>query len=81
MDEKPKRGPGFAGNPERASAAGKKGSAVVRERYGDAYYSELGVKGGEANRQKGREHFRELGKLGAQKRWEAERQRRLEGRG
>lgn len=62
---------------ERASAAGKKGAATLKERFGRDHFVSMGKVGGASNREKhGPEHFKELGKRGGQIRWERERARK-----
>jgi hypothetical protein len=78
-EDQPKKRGGFAGRPDLASAAGKKGSAILKETLGTEHYERLGKAGGTATREKlGRGHYREIGRAGARKRWEKERQRRSE---
>jgi hypothetical protein len=63
-------------DPERASAAGKKGAATLKERFGREHFVNMGRTGGASNRDKhGLEHFRELGKRGGQIRWAREREK------
>lgn len=62
---------------DRASAAGKKGAATLKERFGRDHFVNMGKIGGASNREKhGAEHFKELGKRGGQVRWARERARR-----
>ena len=62
---------------ERAAAAGKKGAATLKERFGRDHFVSMGKAGGASNRDKhGPDHFKELGKRGGQIRWERERARR-----
>jgi hypothetical protein len=64
---------------ERASAAGKKGAASLKERFGRDHFVAMGKTGGASNRDKhGADHFRELGKRGGQIRWERQRAREAE---
>jgi general stress protein YciG len=78
QEDQPKKR-GFAADPERAAAAGRKGSQTVKETLGTEHYERLGKAGGAATKEKlGRDHFREIGRQGAQKRWARERQRRIE---
>jgi hypothetical protein len=61
---------------KRASAAGKKGAATLKERFGREHFVEMGRTGGASNRDKhGADHFRELGRRGGQIRWERQRAR------
>ena len=61
---------------DRASAAGKKGAATLKERFGREHFVEMGRSGGASNRDKhGADHFRELGRRGGQIRWERQRAR------
>jgi hypothetical protein len=60
----------------RASAAGKKGAATLKERFGREHFVSMGKAGGASNREKhGAEHFKELGRRGGQIRWERQRAR------
>jgi general stress protein YciG len=60
----------------RASAAGRKGAATLKERFGREHFVSMGKTGGASNRDKhGPEHFKELGKRGGQIRWERQRAR------
>jgi general stress protein YciG len=62
---------------ERASAAGKKGAATLKERFGREHFVSMGKTGGASNRERHNpDHFRELGRRGGQIRWERERARR-----
>jgi hypothetical protein len=62
---------------DRASAAGKKGAATLKERFGREHFVNMGKIGGASNKEKhGAEHFKELGRRGGQIRWERERARR-----
>lgn len=54
---------------ETASAAGKKGAATVKERYGAPHFQRLGKAGGAVMAQRGSEYFRAMGRQGAAKRW------------
>lgn len=59
---------------DRASAAGKKGAATLKERFGREHFVQMGKSGGASNRDKhGPDHFRELGRRGGQIRWERQR--------
>ena len=61
-------------NKDRASAAGKKGAATLKERFGREHFVSMGKSGGASNRDKhGPEHFKELGRRGGQIRWERQR--------
>lgn len=60
----------------RASAAGKKGAATLKERFGREHFVSMGKIGGASNREKhGADHFKELGRRGGQKRWAREREK------
>jgi len=62
---------------DRASEAGKKGAATLKERFGREHFVNMGKAGGASNREKhGPDHFKELGRRGGQIRWERERARR-----
>jgi len=62
---------------DRASAAGKKGAATLKERFGREHFVSMGKSGGASNRDKhGADHFKELGRRGGQIRWERERARK-----
>ncbi|MCC2668084.1 MAG: Small hydrophilic plant seed protein [Armatimonadetes bacterium] len=61
----------------RASAAGKKGAATLKDRFGREHFVNMGKTGGASNRDKhDPDHFKELGKRGGQIRWERERARK-----
>ena len=65
---------------QRASAAGRKGAATLKERFGRDHFVNMGKMGGASNRDKhDPEHFKELGKRGGQIRWERARAAREEG--
>lgn len=62
---------------DRASAAGKKGAATLKERFGREHFVNMGKAGGASNRDKHEaDHFKELGRRGGQIRWERERARK-----
>lgn len=62
---------------ERAAAAGRKGAATLKERFGREHFVSMGKSGGASNREKhASDHFKELGRLGGQTRWERERARK-----
>lgn len=62
---------------DRASAAGKKGAATLKERFGRDHFVNMGKAGGASNLEKhGVDHFKNLGRRGGQIRWERERARR-----
>ena len=62
---------------ERAAAAGRKGAATLKERFGRDHFVSMGKSGGASNREKhDPDHFKELGRLGGRTRWERERARK-----
>jgi general stress protein YciG len=64
---------GFAANPSRASEAGKRGAATVKERLGSEHFKRMGKLGGTAVKQKyGPDYYREIGRRGGRSRWDAE---------
>ena len=66
----------FAADRQRASAAGRKGAATVRERLGAEWLRRIGKAGGAAIKRKyGTEHYRAIGQKGGRSRWDAERKR------
>jgi general stress protein YciG len=72
---------GFAANPTRASEAGKRGAATVKERLGSEHFKRMGKLGGTAVKQKyGPDYYREIGRRGGRSRWDAEKARKEEAR-
>jgi uncharacterized protein len=68
---------GFAANPTRASEAGKRGAATVKERLGSEHFKRMGKLGGTAVKQKyGPDYYREIGRRGGRSRWDAEKARK-----
>ena len=68
---------GFAANPTRASEAGKRGAATVKERLGSEHFKRMGKLGGTAVKQKyGPDYYREIGRRGGRARWDAEKARK-----
>jgi general stress protein YciG len=68
---------GFAANPSRASEAGKRGAATVKERLGSEHFKRMGKLGGTAVKQKyGPDYYREIGRRGGRSRWDAEKARK-----
>jgi hypothetical protein len=64
---------------QRAAAAGRKGAATLKERFGRDHFVSMGKAGGASNRDKHNpDHFRELGRRGGQIRWERERAKKEE---
>src|SRR2546428_13931864 len=63
---------GFAANPTRASEAGKRGAATVKERLGSEHFKRMGKLGGTAVKAKdGPDYYREIGRRGGRSRSDA----------
>src|SRR5207247_7171559 len=62
---------GFAANPTRASEAGKRGAATVKERLGSEHFKRMGKLGGTRAEEKyGPDYYREIGRRGGRSRSE-----------
>lgn len=60
---------GFAGNPELAREAGRKGGETVKQRYGQEFYQQIGRKGGERVKEsRGPEFYALIGRKGGEMR-------------
>lgn len=50
--------------PVAGSEQSKRGGQAVREKYGPAFFAQIGKKGGETMRQRGPDYFAEIGRKG-----------------
>ncbi len=47
--------------------AGRKGGEAVRDKYGSEHYAQIGKKGGQQVKKRGKAYYSEIGKIGGSK--------------